>query len=152
MFCICSLGALSVLAAAALSPTYAADIIILRQLPPHNVLEQPMAPNSTTVVAEPVEKSELIQSLVPNQRMLSDREFGDVMASPPPGGAGAGLHADVLGHPISGSSNDPLSSLPGQGMGSFASTLGGLGGEITNQVEGALGGAMRGISGAVGGQ
>jgi len=142
-----SFGTLLVLAGMVSGPVFAAEIIILRTLPPHNVLEQPLPPNATQVIAAPTERRELILSLVPGEKMLGDGEFGAVLASPPPGGNASGLQTEVLGHPIDSSGG--VSDLPGMGMGTFASTLGGLGGQITGQVTGQLNSAMQGLSGAL---
>jgi len=143
-------GALTILAGIVPSAAYAAEIIIFRDVPTHNVLE-PLPPGYGSAVAVPTEDKDLILSLVPGPKLLGEGDFGDVVASPPPnGGAGAGLHTEVLGNPIDGAgSGQPLSNLPGSGMGTFSS-LGGLGGQVSGQVGGAIGNAMQGLSGALG--
>jgi hypothetical protein len=144
-------GALMILAGIVPSAVYAAEIIIFREVPTHNVLE-PLPPGYGNTVAVPTEEAALIKSLVPGPKLLTEGDFGSVVASPPPsGGAGAsGLQSDVLGHPVDGtSSGQPLSNLPGSGMGTFSS-LGGLGGQISGQVGGSIHNAMQGLSGALG--
>lgn len=143
-------GALALFAAIVPSASYAADIIIFRDVPPHNALE-PLPPGYGDVVAVPTEQRDLILSLVPGPKMLDDADFGGVLASPPPnGGSGTGLQADILGHPIDqANGSQPLSNLPGSGMGSFSS-LSGLGGQISGQVGGTIHNAMQGLSGALG--
>ncbi len=143
-------GALALSAAIVPSASYAADIIILRDVPPHNALE-PLPPGYGDVVAVPTEQRDLILSLVPGPKMLGDGDFGAVLASPPPnGGSGTGFQSDILGHPIDqANGSQPLSNLPGGGMGSFSS-LSGLGGQVSGQVGGTIHNAMQGLSGALG--
>lgn len=145
--------ALTVLAGIIPGFASAAEIIIFRDVTPHNVLE-PLPDGYGDKVAVPTEEKDLILSLVPGPKMLSDDAFGGVLASPPPGGAnGSGLQTDVLGHPIDqAGGSQPLSNLPGGGMGSFSSIsgLGGLGGQISGQVGGTINNALQGLSGGLG--
>jgi hypothetical protein len=144
-------GTLAILVGIVPSAANAAEIIIFRDVPTHNVLE-PLPPGYGDKVAVPTEERDLILSLVPGPKMLGDGDFGAVVASPPPnGGAGAsGLQSEVLGHPIDGAGgSQPLSNLPGSGMGTFSS-LGGLGGQISGQVGGSIHNAMQGLGGALG--
>lgn len=142
-------GALTVLAGIVPSAVFAAEIIIFRDVPTHNVLE-PLPPGYGSAVAVPTEDKALILSLVPGPKLLGDGEFGDVVASPPPSGGATGLHTDVLGNPIDGAGgSQPLSNLPGSGMGTFSS-LGGLGGQVSGQVGSSIGNAMQGLGGALG--
>jgi hypothetical protein len=134
-----------VVAGLGLSPAFATDIIILRDLPTHNVLEQPVPDNASGVITAPVDQRDLILQLVPNGKTLGDTEVGSILPSQPPGG-GAGTtffgpgFDDFRGSSI-------INDLPGQGMGSFAnSSLGGIGG----QIDSAVGQATQSINGAVG--
>lgn len=144
-------GALAIVVGIVPGIAHAADIIIHRDVPAHNVLEQPLPPNCCEFVAIPTEESELIRSLVPGPKMLGDTDMGAIIAAPPSGPTnGTGMQTDVLGHPIDAvNGSQPLSNLPGQGMGSFGS-LSGLGGSISGQVGGAIGNAMQGLNGALG--
>jgi len=144
-------GALTIVAAIVPGVAFATDIIILRDVPPHNALE-PLPPGYGDVVAVPTEERDLILSLVPGPKMLDDGDFGAVLASPPPNGGagGSGLQTEVLGHPIDqAGGSQPLSNLPGGGMGSFSS-LSGLGGQISGQVGGTVNSALQGLNGALG--
>ena len=124
---------------------FATDLIILRHVPPHNAIE-PTPPNSPTVTVQ-VEQSELIQSLL-NGPKLSDDDFGSVLASPPDGSLRGGVPmADV--NALDGSRGDALSNVPNSGMGSFSS-LNGLGGEISGQVNNAVQSGLDGLSSALG--
>jgi len=143
-------SALTILVGIVPGAAYAAEIIIFRDVTPHNVLE-PLPPGYGEKVAVPTEERDLILSLVPGPKMLGDADFGCVLASPPPsGGSPSGLQTDVLGHSIDqGNGSQPLSNLPGGGMGSFSS-LNGLGGQISGQVGGTINNALQGLSGALG--
>ena len=144
-------GALAIVAGFVPGIAHAADIIIHRDVPAHNVLEQPLPPGYGDAVAIPTEERDLILSLVPGPKMLGDADIGAVIAAPPSGPTnGTGMQTDVLGHPIDAvNGSQPLSNLPGQGMGSFGS-LSGLGGSISGQVGGSISNAMQGLNGALG--
>ena len=130
--------------ALATGSAFAADLIILRQVPFHNAIE-PTPPNSPTITVQ-TEQSELIQSLL-NGPKLSDDDFGSVLASPPDGSLPGGVPlADV--NALDGS-RDALSNVPNSGMGSFSS-LNGLGGEISGQVNNAVQSGLNGLSSALG--
>jgi hypothetical protein len=129
---------------------HAADIVIVRELPTHNVLEQPLPENATIPIAIPTEETDLLLSLVPGPRLLSDGEFGAVVASPPPSGSTPfGAQTDLLSPNVEGARGDGLAAIPGSGMGSFSS-LSGMGGQISGQVNGAIGSAMQGLNSALG--
>ena len=123
----------------------ATDLIILREVPFHNAIE-PTPPNSPTVTVQ-TEQGELIRSLLSGPR-LSDDDFGAVLASPPDGSLRGGVPmADV--NALDGSRGDALSNVPNSGMGSFSS-LNGLGGEISGQVNNAVQSGLDGLSSALG--
>ena len=126
---------------------FATDLIILREVPPHNAIE-PIPPNSPTVTVQ-VEQSELIQSLL-NGNKLNDDDFGAVLASPPGGSLGGGLptSGDAV-NALDGSRGDALSNVPNSGMGSFSS-LNGIGGEISGQVNNAVQSGLQGLSSSLG--
>ena len=112
------LAAVIAMTALASGSAFATDLIILREVPPHNAIE-PTPPNSPTVTVQ-VEQSELIQSLL-NGPKLSDDDFGSVLASPPGGSLRGGVPmADV--NALDGSRGDALSNVPNSGMGSFSSS------------------------------
>ena len=123
----------------------ATDLIILRQVPPHNAIE-PIPPNSPTVTVQ-VEQGELIQSLLSGPK-LNDDDYGAVVASPPGRGGVAATVNDAVGT-IDGTRGDALSNVPNSGMGSFSS-LNGLGGEISGQVNNAVQTGLQGLSSALG--
>lgn len=140
---VCGVG--MVVAGLGLSPAFATDIIILRELPQHNVLDQPVPDNATGVITAPVDQRDLILQLVPNGKTLSDNQVGSILPSQPPGGGPGTTFFGPGFDDFRGSS--AISDLPGQGMGSFASsTLGG----ISGQIESAVGQASQSINGAVG--
>jgi hypothetical protein len=124
----------------------ATDLIILRDVPPHNAIE-PTPPNSPTITVQ-VEQGELIQSLLSGPR-LNDDDIGAVLASPPGGTLRGGVPAvnDAVNQ-LDGS-RDALSNVPNSGMGSFSS-LNGLGGDISGQVNGAVQNGLQGMSSALG--
>lgn len=129
------------------SNALATDLIILRDVPPHNAIE-PIPPNTTTVTVQ-VEQGELIQSLL-NGPKLSDDDFGAVLASPPDGALRGGVpSADDTVNSLDGSRGDALSNVPNSGMGSFSS-LNGIGGEISGQVNNAVQSGLGGLSSALG--
>jgi len=134
-----------VMIALASGSAFATDLIILREVPFHNAIE-PTPPNSPTVTVQ-TEQSELIQSLLSGPK-LSDDDFGSVLASPPDGSLRGGVPlADV--NALDGSRGDALSNVPNSGMGSFSS-LNGLGGEISGQVNNAVQSGLDGLSSALG--
>ena len=136
---------IAMMTALASSSAFATDLIILRDVPPHNAIE-PIPPNTSTVTVQ-VEQAELIQSLL-NGPKLSDDDFGAVLASPPGGSLGGGVPtADV--NALDGSRGDALSNVPNSGMGSFSS-LNGIGGEISGQVNNAVQSGLQGLSSALG--
>lgn len=141
------LSAVSVMTALASGSASATDLIILRDVPPHNAIE-PIPPNTSTVTVQ-VEQGELIQSLLSGPR-LSDDDFGAVLASPPGGtiGGGAPMAGDAV-NALDGSRGDALSNVPNSGMGSFSS-LNGIGGEISGQVNNAVQSGLNGLSSALG--
>lgn len=125
----------------------ATDLIILRDVPPHNAIE-PIPPDTATVTVK-VEQGELIQSLLSGPK-LSDDDFGAVLASPPGGSLGGGLpNAGDTVNSLDGSRGDALSNVPNSGMGSFSS-LNGIGGEISGQVNNAVQSGLQGLSSALG--
>lgn len=124
---------------------FATDLIILRQIPPHNAIE-PTPPNSPTVSVQ-VERGDLVQSLLSGPKM-SDDDYGAVVASPPGRGGVAMTTNDAVGT-IDGTRGDALSNVPNGGMGSFSS-LNGIGGEISGQVNNAVQNGLQGLSSAVG--
>jgi hypothetical protein len=139
------LPAVIVMIALASGSAFATDLIILREVPFHNAIE-PTPPNSPTVTVQ-TEQSELIQSLLSGPK-LSDDDFGSVLASPPDGSLRGGVPlADV--NALDGSRGDALSNVPNSGMGSFSS-LNGLGGEISGQVNNAVQSGLDGLSSALG--
>ena len=139
------LPAVIVIIALASGSAFATDLIILRQVPFHNAIE-PIPPNSPTITVQ-TEQSELIQSLLSGPK-LSDDDFGSVLASPPDGSLRGGVPmADV--NALDGSRNDALSNVPNSGMGSFSS-LNGIGGEISGQVNNAVQSGLDGLSSALG--
>ena len=86
-FCGCRLSVRllsAVLAATAFASTGASatDLIIYREVPPHNAIE-PIPPNSPTVTVQ-VEQAELIKSLLTGSK-LNDDDIGGVLASSPGG-------------------------------------------------------------------
>jgi len=122
----------------------ATDLIILREVPFHNAIEK--APEGPAVTVQ-TEQGELIQSLLNGPR-LSDDDFGAVLASPPDGSLRGGVPmVDV--NALDGSRGDALSNVPNSGMGSFSS-LNGLGGEISGQVNNAVQSGLDGLSSALG--
>ena len=140
-----SLSLLAAVIAMTSGSAFATDLIILRHVPPHNAIE-PTPPNSPTVTVQ-VEQGELIQSLLSGPK-LSDDDFGSVLASPPDGSLRGGVPmADV--NALDGSRGDALSNVPNSGMGSFSS-LNGLGGEISGQVNNAVKSGLDGLSSALG--
>ena len=100
--------------------------------------------NSPTVTVQ-VEQSELIQSLLTGHK-LGDKDFGSVLASPPRRNASR-RRADGGCERARGSRGDALSNVPNSGMGSFSS-LNGLGGEISGQVNNAIRSGLQGLSSA----
>jgi hypothetical protein len=146
-------GVLTVVAGMYSGAAFAAEVIILRELPPHNVLEQPVPANGTGVVAVPTEQKDLVLSLVPNSKLLNDGEFGSVLASPPPNSAGQGSGTYLFG-PMFSEGTRGLSDLPNSGLGSFASGsgLGGIGGQINDAVGQATQGIGAAINSGLGGQ
>ncbi len=142
------LPAVTLLMAAMASGTaLATDLIILRDVPPHNGIE-PIPPNTSTVTVQ-VEQAELIRSLLGGNR-LSEDDFGSVLASPPGGTLGGGVpNAGDAVNALDGSRGDPLSNVPNSGMGSFSS-LNGIGGEISGQVNDAVQSGLGGLSSALG--
>jgi hypothetical protein len=125
---------------------FATDLIILRDVPYHNAIEKAPVGNAVTVQ---VEQSELIQSLL-NGNKLDDKDFGSVLASPPGGTLGGGLpmSGDAV-NALDGSRGDALSNVPNGGMGSFSS-LNGIGGEISGQVNNAVQSGLQGLSSSLG--
>lgn len=141
------LPAVMVVTALASGSASATDLIILRDVPPHNAIE-PIPPNTSTVTVQ-VEQSELIQSLLGGAK-LSDDDFGSVLASPPGGTLGGGVPtAGDAVNALDGSRGDALSNVPNSGMGSFSS-LNGIGGEISGQVNNAVQSGLNGLSSALG--
>ena len=124
----------------------ATDLIILREVPPHNAIE-PTPPNSPTITVQ-VEQSELIQSLL-NGPKLDDDDIGAVLASPPGGTLRGGVPTVNDAVNTLDGSRDALSNVPNSGMGSFSS-LNGLGGEISGQVNGAVQNGLQGLNSALG--
>jgi hypothetical protein len=124
----------------------ATDLIILREVPPHNAIE-PIPPNSPTVTVQ-VEQGDLIQSLLSGPR-LDDDDIGAVLASPPGGTLRGGMPAVNDAVNVLDGSRDALSNVPNSGMGSFSS-LNGLGGEISGQVNGAVQSGLQGLNSALG--
>jgi hypothetical protein len=124
----------------------ATDLIILREVPPHNAIEKSPVGPAVTVQTE---QSELIQSLL-NGPKLSDDDFGAVLASPPDGAlrGGVPMAGDTV-NALDGSRGDALSNVPNSGMGSFSS-LNGIGGEISGQVNNAVQSGLGGLSSALG--
>jgi hypothetical protein len=122
----------------------ATDLIILRDVPYHNAIEK--APPGEPVTVQ-VEQSELIQSLL-NGSKLDDDDFSSVLASPP-GGSNSGLPTG--NDPVNAidGSRDALSNVPNSGMGSFSS-LNGIGGEISGQVNNAVQNGLQGLSSSLG--
>jgi hypothetical protein len=98
--------------------------------------------NQGPAIGVPTEDAELVQSLVPGAK-LSDDQFGAVLASPPPD-APVNSQIEGLTQSIDGSRGDALSNLPGSGLNSFSS-LGGLGGQVSGQVNDAVGHALQGL-------
>lgn len=142
-----SLSLFSAVIATAVLPlgsAFATDLIILREVPFHNAIEK--APQGEAVTVQ-VEQSELIQSLLTGAK-LDDDDFGSVLASPPGGRNGGLPNGNDAVNTIDGS-HDALSNVPSGGMGSF-STLNGLGGEISGQVNNAVQSGMQGLSSALG--
>jgi hypothetical protein len=140
------LSAVIVMTALASGGAFATDLIILREVPPHNAIEKsPLGP----AVTVQVEQGELIQSLL-NGPKLDDDDFGAVLASPPGGSlrGGVPLAGDTV-NALDGSRGDALSNVPNSGMGSFSS-LNGLGGEISGQVNNAVQSGLDGLSSALG--
>lgn len=125
---------------------FATDLIILRDVPYHNAIEKAPVGNAVTVQ---VEQSELIQSLL-NGNKLDDKDFGSVLASPPGGtlGGGVPMSSDAV-NALDGSRGDALSNVPNGGMGSFSS-LNGIGGEISGQVNSAVQSGLQGLSSSLG--
>jgi hypothetical protein len=122
----------------------ATDLIILREVPYHNAIEK--SPEGPAVTVQ-TEQSELIQSLL-NGPKLNDDDYGAVLASPPGGSLGGGVPtADV--NALDGSRGDALSNVPNSGMGSFSS-LNGIGGQISGQVNNAVQSGLQGLSSALG--
>ena len=135
-------SAVIVLAGLASGNAFAADIIILRPVPPHSAFE-PVPPAPPLSVQ--VEQSDLIIGLLSAPKPLDDDEFGSVVATPPGGRVGAFAIEDDARNAIDGSRGDALSNVPGGGMGSFSS-LDGLGGEISSQVNNAVTNGLQGLS------
>jgi len=124
----------------------ATDVIIYREVPPHNAIE-PIPPNSPTVRVQ-VEQAELIKSLLSGSK-LNDDDIGGVLASSPGGTLrGAVPTVDDAVSTLDGS-RDALSNVPNSGMGSFSS-LNGLGAEISGQVNGAIQSGLQGMNSALG--
>ena len=144
-------GALMSLRGSFRARSYAAEIIIFREVPTHNALE-PLPPGYGNTVAVPTEEADLILSLVPGPKMLTTEIL--VLCWPLPrrvavrGRRACRPRSSVI-RSIGPSGGQPLSNLPGSGMGSFSS-LGGLGGQISGQVGGTIHNAMQGLSGALG--
>ena len=150
-FCGCrlSVGLLSavlVMIACNSTNAFATDLIIYREVPPHNAIE-PIPPNSPTVRVQ-VEQGELIRSLLSGSK-LNDDDIGGVLASPPDGTLRGGVPAVDDAVTVLDGSRDALSSVPNSGMGSFSS-LNGLGSEISGQVNGAVQSGLQGMSSALG--
>ena len=135
----------AVIVMVASSTALATDLIILRDVPPHNAIEKSPVGEAVTVQ---VEQSELIQSLL-NGPKLSDDDFGAVLASPPGGALGGGVPTGDTVNSLDGSRGDALSNVPNSGMGSFSS-LNGIGGQISGQVNNAVQSGLGGLSSALG--
>jgi hypothetical protein len=150
-FCGCRLSArlfsaVIAMTAFASSNASATDLIILREVPPHNAIE-PIPPNSPTVTVQ-VEQADLIRSLLSGPK-LNDDDIGAVLASPPEGTLRGGMPTVDDAVTALDGSRDALSNVPNSGMGSFSS-LNGLGGEISGQVNGAVQSGLQGLSSALG--
>jgi hypothetical protein len=140
------LSAVLVMSAFASTDVSATDLIIYREVPPHSAVE-PIPPNSPTVTVQ-VEQGALIQSLLSGPK-LNDDDIGAVLASPPEGTLRGGVPAVDDAVNVLDGSRDALSNVPNGGMGSFSS-LSGLGGEISGQVNGAIQSGLQGMSSALG--
>jgi hypothetical protein len=140
-------SAVIILTGLASGSAFATDIIILRDVPPHNAIEPSPVGG---VVAVPVEERDLILGLLARPKQLNDDEFGAVLASPPGGPNNGGIPLeDDTRNVIDGSRGDALSNVPGGGMGSFSS-LGGIGGEISGQVNSSVANGLQGLSSSLG--
>ena len=131
------ISALGLSLCAALSPgmAFAAGIVVFREVPTQNVLDQ--APPGPALVV-PVDQKDLIQKLT------NDDEFGSVLASPPGGGTNPSTQETIV-NSIDGSRADALATLAGSGLGSFSS----LGGRISDQVTGGITAGLHGLSNAI---
>jgi hypothetical protein len=136
------LSALVILTTLGPGLAFAADIIILREIPPHNVLDAwPPGP----AVTVPADQKDLILDLVVGPKQLNDEDFGSVLASPPAGGVNPLTTQDLVQNPIDGSRAGGLGNLPGSGMGSFSS----IGGQISGQVNSAVSNGLQGLSNSI---
>jgi len=140
------LSAVIVLTGLASGSAFATDLIILRDVPPHSAVEP--TPLGAAVSVQ-VEQSDLIHQLLSGPKPLGDDEFGAVLASPPQGRIGGMTIEGDTQNAIDGSRGDALSNVPGGGMGSFSS-LNGIGGEISGQVNSAVTTGLQGLSSALG--
>jgi hypothetical protein len=140
-------SAVIILTGLASGNVFATDLIILRDVPSHSAVE-PIPPGGG-VVSVQVEESDLIVGLLSGPKPLNDDDFGAVVASPPGGQTGGIPTENDTRNVIDGSRGDALSNVPGNGMGSFSS-LGGIGAEISGQVNSAVTNGLQGLSSSLG--
>ena len=137
-----SLPVLIVLAVVSSTSALAADIIIYREVPEHNVLDTTVPPGPTQSV--PASREDIVLGLVPGAR-LNDDAVAAVVAPSQAGPGGPSLHSGTIQEASDAARGDALSNLPGSGMGSFSS-LGGLGGRISDEVGSAIGNGLNALS------
>jgi hypothetical protein len=142
------LSAILVVAAACvmpLAPAAAAEdgeIVIFRDVPTRNAV-LPAPPGQATAID--TSPDDIVRSNVPNATLLSDDQVGDVIASTPETIGGSQFDPQLL-TTNGGASSDATSGVVAQGMTSFSS----LGGQISGEVIGTVGTAMKAMNSALG--
>jgi hypothetical protein len=134
---------LSVLAGLVSSAGSAADIVIQREVPFHNVLEKEPPGYATSV---PASQEGLVLGAVPGAKIIGDDIFGDIVASRPSAPTEA-AQRDAVQNANDPSRGNAASNLPLAGA---FSSLGGVGGQISGEVGSAVGNGLQGLSGALG--
>ena len=129
---------LSVLAGLVSSAGSAADIVILREVPFHNVLVNEPPGYATTV---PTSREDLVLGAVPGAKIIGDDIFGDIVASRPSAQAQS-EQLDAVQNANDPSRGNTASNLPLAGA---FSSLNGLGGQISGEVGSAVSNGLQGL-------
>jgi len=137
-----SLQGLIFFAAIVSTPGFAADIIILREVPEHNVFDPTYTPGPA--ISVPADQRELVLGLVPGAKLNDDAV--DAVVAPSEKRSGLrGLPTDAAQGAFDATRGDAVSNLPNSGLGSFSS-LDGLGGQISDQVGSAVSNGLSALS------